>query len=296
MSAPTPPPGGQRWLALAGGAAFALATLGVIGLGSWRPALVLVIPVLLIALAFGLWRAARAPQRPSLRRLATLAGLGMLGALAAFALASGALWATVVGGGVVVAGVVIALGLALAASAFAGGDRARLRWLAVPALVIAVPAGVAATADLHHESADARPTAFAALPAGGYRISAGDLELDLRALPWRPGTRARLSVRADLGRALVLVPEGVCVTGRLRLGLGGVDLFGTGDGGPGFSVDLDRVPAPDAPALALDARVGLGAVQVLHEESEGGREGPGRGRDHRSPTAAEACPDPLAAS
>ena len=88
-------------------------------------------------------------------------------------------WAAAAGGGGVVAGVVIVAGVALVAGAFLGGAR----WLILPALALALPAGVVAAADID-VTGGVGDRAYR--PASGrrvrdsYRLGVGHLVVDLR--------------------------------------------------------------------------------------------------------------------
>src|SRR5947208_8715880 len=73
------------------------------------------------------------------------AGLGLAILAASLVLAVGGAWAAAAGGATVVAIVVIAAGGALVAGAFFGGAR----WLIVPALALALPAGAVAATNLN---------------------------------------------------------------------------------------------------------------------------------------------------
>ena len=70
-----------------------------------------------------------------------------------FVLAISGAWAAAAGGNGVVAGIVIAAGIALIAGAFFGSWA---RWLILPALALALPAGVVAAADLDVRGGDRR--------------------------------------------------------------------------------------------------------------------------------------------
>src|SRR5205085_5613191 len=94
-------------------------------------------------------------------------------------LAFGGAWATAAGGGAVVAGVIIVLGAWLVASAFIGGAR----WLILPALALALPAGVVSAAHLDVRGGigerQYRPLA-ANQVRDSYRLGVGQLIVDLR--------------------------------------------------------------------------------------------------------------------
>jgi len=185
----------------------------------------------------------------------------------------GSAWATAAGGGVLVAFVVLALGAALVVAAFRGDKRAR--WLAVPALVLAFPAGFVSAADIsldgglgertHH------PTGRDRLPTG-YRLGAGELVVDLRDLDWRDDRRVVLDLDVGMGHAVVYVPEAVCVGVRSDIGAGHADVLGRDAAGVDVEHDATREPPAGAPGLTLDVRMGMGAFEVLHRPRDGGRE------------------------
>src|SRR3954466_9925168 len=121
--------GGLGWIARPGGSGGGLggiAGLGVVGLVVWR-------------LASG--ERATGGGAEIVRR----AGLGLALLAASLILALGGAWAAAAGGATAVAIIVIAAGAALVAGSFVG---APVRWLIVPALALALPAGAGAAADL----------------------------------------------------------------------------------------------------------------------------------------------------
>ena len=72
----------------------------------------------------------------------------------------------------------------------------------------------------------------------------------------------------------MIVPEDVCVTLDSRIGAGYARLFDRDSGG----LDLDWDSTPTAhravPRLVLDADVGMGAIEVVHDPSDvGDRQG-----------------------
>jgi phage shock protein C len=111
-----------------------------------------VIVVAILAVAGQRLLAGRGENQPAAARIAgaalILAGI----VLGGIVLAAGGAIATAAGGGTAIAAVVLALGVAMVALSFRDGQARRARWLALPALALAVPAGVVAAAgvDLHH--------------------------------------------------------------------------------------------------------------------------------------------------
>jgi phage shock protein PspC (stress-responsive transcriptional regulator) len=227
----------------------------------WGPG----VPLLVIAgaVVFLLVRVTRedgATNATHAGRVAAKIALGVvLVALAAGGFVAAAAGAAL-GGGILVAGLVIACGVALVGGAFRGGAR----WLAVPALVLAVPLGAVAATDLDIRGTwgdrTFRPATAAEL-AGGYDMGAGSMMIDLRDVDL-PAGQTDLNVDLGLGEVKLLVPEDLCVTTDAAVGVGVVN---TGDGDQG-GVDLDiedRVPvAPGVEHLNLIADVGIGSVQV----------------------------------
>ena len=193
--------------------------------------------------------------RPAAQVAAKLA-LGV--ALAALAVAGfvGAAVGTALGGGILVAGLVIACGVALVGGAFRGGAR----WLVLPALVLAIPLGVVAAADLDLRGSwgerTFRPVSAAEL-ADGYDMGAARMTVDLRDVKFPPG-RTDMPLKLGLGEIQVLVPKDLCVTTDAHVGMGTIDDQG--------GVDLDvvdrRSVAPGTPELRVVADVGIGELQI----------------------------------
>ncbi|HEX8206711.1 MAG TPA: LiaF domain-containing protein, partial [Solirubrobacteraceae bacterium] len=192
----------------------------------------------------------------------TLLGLGVLGLV--FLLAVGSFWGAAAGGDVVIAGAVIAAGLALVASAFSRPAR----WLILPALALAIPATFVAAAGIDLDGGIGekryRPTNAADI-RDHYEVGAGSLVVDLRGVDL-PAGEQRLHLDVGMGEAVVLVPEDVCVSTEAELGMGGVQVFDR-DGG-GIDVDFEdlRTPPSGTARLVVDADIGLGAVEVGHSE------------------------------
>src|SRR4051812_27557956 len=190
------PFGAWHW----GGPFVSLVFLGLAGLGIWY-------------LASG-ERPAVGSARDVLRR----AGFGLaLLALCGLLAIAGA-WATAAGGGAIVAGVVIVAGLWLVAAAFLGGAR----WLILPALALALPAGAVAAANVDVKGGvgerEYRPLA-AAQVRDSYRLGVGRLVVDLRAAKLPPGDH-RLHIDLGVGEAVIAVPPDVCVTTAAKVGAG----------------------------------------------------------------------------
>src|SRR5918994_192547 len=147
--------------------------------------------------------------------------------------AAASAWATATGHAEIVAGVVIAIGAALVVAAFVGEPR--WRWLIVPALVVALPAGGIAAADVRFDGGigerEYRPATVAAIDADGYSLGVGELTVDLRELPWRRGGSVEVETDMGIGETIVSVPLNVCVKSDAHARLGEVYVRGQRSGG-----------------------------------------------------------------
>jgi phage shock protein PspC (stress-responsive transcriptional regulator) len=203
--------------------------------------------------------------RAILRRIGLGIGLLVVCAL----LAVGGAWAGATGGGTVVAAVVIASGVALVAGAFVGGAR----WLILPALAVALPLALVSASNLDVSGGtgerEYRPADASSLRPS-YKLGVGRLVVDLRRTDL-PAGDLPLKLDVGVGQALVLVPENVCVAARSSAGVGNLFVMGRESSG----IDVDRVDEARAPAgttrVVLDAHVGVGAVEVGHQEGHWGR-------------------------
>jgi phage shock protein PspC (stress-responsive transcriptional regulator)/predicted membrane protein len=178
----------------------------------------------------------------------------------------GAALAAAAGGGAAVAALVVVIGILLIVAAFRGGAR----WLVLPALLLALPVGIVSAADVDLDGGvgnrDYRPGSVEDL-RDGYKLVIGRLRVDLRDLRL-PNSDRPLKVDLGVGEAEVIVPDDVCVALDSRAGAGYVRLFDRDSSG--LDVDWDSQPTAgaDVPRLVLDADVGLGAIQVVHNPSD----------------------------
>lgn len=272
----------SRLLTIAGGSVLAVAALIALdsGDGFFGPA----VPLLLLGgfgyVIYAALRNGRGERGPvTFGRLVTWFALGIGGTLVLGALMVGSAWAAAEGSGVLVAGVVIALGIAMIALSLRPGRGAR--WLVLPALAIAAPLGVVAAADISFDGGYGEslhtPVALSDVPASGYRIGAGELELDLRRLDFPAEQTTAIDVGVGLGYALVRVPENVCVHSTARLGAGGIGVGDRWTGGLDLDAATPRSPAGEA-ALLIRGDVGMGAIEVVAGDDEpDGSRGPGSG-------------------
>jgi len=238
-----------------GAVALVIAALAAIGGGEF-----LFGPLIGLALLGGLGYAIyRAVRREgglpvTFGRVVLWIAIGAGAALGTFALAFGAAWAAAEGSGVAVASVVIALGVVLLVAALRPGGA---RWLAVPALAVAIPLGVVSAAGVSFDGGfgerSYRPATVAAIPAQGYEIGAGELRVDLRDVAFPPGSETPVDVRVGAGRAEVIVPQGICVVADSRVGGGYVNVRGRDTGG--FDVDFAvRASAVSPPGAGAGGR------------------------------------------
>jgi hypothetical protein len=179
------------------------------------------------------------------------------------------------GGGAVIAGLVIALGGALVISSFLGGRR----WLVLPALVIAIPLGFVAAAGLDVNGGvgerDYQPTTVAELE-DGYQLGIGQIRVDLTHVDLPPG-RTPLELDMGVGSVRLFVPDDVCVASDVRVGAGYARVLDRDNGG--LDVDWRQSPVEGAGVkrLVIHGDVGIGEIQVVNERSsftdwEGGKQ------------------------
>jgi phage shock protein PspC (stress-responsive transcriptional regulator) len=217
------------------------------------------------------WRllGGRDGQPPGLGRALLIVALVLVAIGGGIALFFGSAWVTALGGGVVVASIVVVLGLLAVGGSLTGHRRAR--WLVLPALVLAIPSGVVAAAGVEFKGGygerEYRPATIAAIPANGYELAAGRMWIDLRDVPLAPRTTTRIPVELGMGALTVVVPENVCVQTDVRAGAGYLDVLGHEQGG--FDVRYQLTGArSSAPRVLIDSHVGMGATEVVHNPSQ----------------------------
>jgi phage shock protein PspC (stress-responsive transcriptional regulator) len=190
----------------------------------------------------------------------------------AVGLAAVSAWAVASGRGTEVAVIVLALGVGLLAAAFAPGVNRRVTApLTVLALVLGIPAGAVAAADIQMDGSvgerNYTPTVAADIPAEGYELGTGELVVDLRRLPWANGEAISASATLGIGQMIVSVPENVCIVGHAT-GKAGQLIVG-GEHSHGIDPEVEQgSPTSDAPRLDLDADIQLGQVIVTHDDPD----------------------------
>jgi phage shock protein PspC (stress-responsive transcriptional regulator) len=265
---PDPEPGEvpvdrSRAATIAGAAVLALAAIVLLGHGLFFLAPPLIGLGLIAVVGVLLWRAAGGPDNPG--STAAKLGLGLLllvvAAVGFVAVAVGA----AMGGGAAIAGLVIALGVALVVSSFLGGRR----WLVLPALILAIPLGFAAASgfDVHGGVGDRdyQPTSVAELQRG-YKLGIGQMRLDLTQVDL-PAGRTPLKLDMGIGSVRMVVPDDVCVASKVRVGAGYARVLDHDSGG--LDVDWRQSPAQNGGVkrLVIDGDVGIGELQVVNSRS-----------------------------
>ena len=260
-----PPTGRSRLLTWLGAGILAIAVLATLGPGLFFVGPPLVGLALIALLGAALWRAAEdrgGDGTATLRRALLVLGLLLLAGVTFVAVTL----ASAVGGGEVIAGLIIAIGAGLVLAAFTGGAR----WLVLPALMLALPLGFVAASGMDVNGGagerDYRPTTVAEL-RDGYELGVGDLRVDMRGVDL-PSGRTPLNVDVGVGSVRVFVPEDVCVASDMRVGVGYARVLSRDSGG--FDVDWKHSPrdAAGVKRLVIAGHVGIGAVQVVHRPDE----------------------------
>jgi phage shock protein PspC (stress-responsive transcriptional regulator) len=231
-------------------------------------------------------------QPPRIVRGIAIALLILAGIAAVCCVAACAAWLAATGNGEVVAGIVIALGLALAATAFIADARRASPWLLAGALILALPAGAVAAADIRFDGGIGertyRPAAVTDIPDGGYDLGVGRLVVDLRDLPWQPGQTISVDSELGIGQMVVSVPSSVCVDADATAKAGQLLIQGESNSGVDPKYD-SGTPLSDAPRLDLEADLQLGEVVVTDRDPDAFDErGPGRDHGEDSEEAAAA--------
>jgi len=211
----------------------------------------------------------RGDEPPRAVRAIALIVLALAAICAAATVAACAAWATATGNGEVVAGVVIAIGVAIAATAFIADARRIAPWLLAAALVLGLPAGAMAAADIRFDGGigdrEYRPAALTDLPADGYDFGVGQMIVDLRDLHWTDGQTVSLSSELGIGQMIVSVPPNVCVDADATGKAG--ELLVRGETSDGVDLEIDQSqPQGKAPRLDLDAQIQLGQLTVTDRD------------------------------
>lgn len=215
--------------------------------------------------------AAAAPARPGSSagavagKVMTVIAVGITALIGLSMLAILATWTTAQFGGVPMALLVIVLGGGMILAGVQGRRRLSI-WLLAAALTVTIPMSIVTLADLRidgtYGSVTETPTLFSDIPSDGYSLAAGRMIVDLRELPFRRDETVDVKVDSGLGMTSVIVPDRVCVAGRVTGRAGLADVRGREFSGIDISREL-RPPHRPAPRVELDADFKLGVVEVI---------------------------------
>jgi phage shock protein PspC (stress-responsive transcriptional regulator) len=229
-----------------------------------------VLVVAVLAVAGQRLLAGRGENQPHAARIAGAALILGAVVIGTVVLAAGAAVATAAGGGTIVAIVVLAMGVAMVALSF---RHRSARWLVVPALAIAIPSGVVEAAGVDVDGGVGErsylPAAIADVKPS-YQLGVGQLVIDLRRMEWPQEATVRLKADVGTGHLLVLVPEDACVQADTHAGLGYAGVLGEESGGADVDDQRGTVSRSGARRLILDANMGIGAIEVLHDRNDSG--------------------------
>ena len=250
----------NRALLLVGAVVLVLAALPFLG-----PVVLLggaLLPLALLALlVLVLVRLARGGDPGDTGRVLARIALALLVVVVGIGAVLGVGAVAALGGGVVMAALLVAAGVALVVGAFVGGAR----WLIVPALLLALPVGVVAAADLDVDGGVGErryaPVTLGEL-RGGYELGMGKMVVDLRDVDF-PSGRTDLRVDMGLGAVSVWIPDDVCVSSDIEIGAGAANVLDRDNAGLDVLVREQPESAPGTPRLHVDADVGMGALEVL---------------------------------
>jgi phage shock protein PspC (stress-responsive transcriptional regulator) len=197
------------------------------------------------------------PRRPSIGPVAAAALIAGAGLVALVDVATGASidWRIVLAVAAVVLGGLIAAG---AATGHRVGSVVLLGLAVLGVLAVALAIRVPIFAGIGDRVA--HPVAFASVDTL-YEQGIGNLELDLQDVRF-PAGETQLKATLGIGDLVVRVPENVTVQVDARASAGEVNLFGTTHDGTAVHERTVQSGTDPSRVLVLDARVGLGQVEV----------------------------------
>jgi phage shock protein PspC (stress-responsive transcriptional regulator) len=239
--------------------------LGVLAVAILGPPIVFLGPGLLVLGVFALvgvllWRAVGGDLGDDPGRIVGRVALAGLLALGIAGAAVGVGLVAAMGGGTIIAGLAIATGVALVATAFVGG----VRWLIVPALALVLPLAVVAAADIDLDGSfgrrEYRPVNVSEI-SRVYDVGMGELVLDLRDVDFPPG-RTDVDFEVGVGRAIVVPPDDVCVTSDVSIGVGHAEVLDNENQGVDLAFAVGHAPPASDSQLHLNADIGVGGLQV----------------------------------
>ena len=187
-----------------------------------------------------------------------------------------------------VAVALLVLGLGLVAGTWVG----RARWLAIPAVLLLLPALLlsATTSQLGLDVRDgigdvSVGTTAVAEVEDTYRHGVGELTVDLGALDLA-GRTVATEASIGIGHLIVVVPDDATVEVDYDVTAGELDLFGASINGQSLNGREEVAGEPGAGTLQLEVGVGLGQIEIQRESERGdvfGRVGGGTSATVRSP-------------
>lgn len=184
----------------------------------------------------------------------------LLGCLAIFAG-----WTTAQFGSVPMALLLIVLGAGVILAAVRSRHQLAV-WLLASALTVAIPLAIVTLADLRIEgsygSVHEVPRRATDIPADGYRLAAGRMVIDLRKVPFRPGRELSVKVTSGFGATSVIVPDRVCVSGKVTGKAGMAYIRGRESSGVDVAHTIRR-SGGRIPGLRLDGDFKLGMIEVV---------------------------------
>ena len=136
--------------------------------------------------------------------------------------------------------------------------------IVLAAVVVSILVAAATVASISHVNVGDGVGERTYVPSGAtdvhrdYRLGVGSLLVDLGAVPLPVGETA-VSARVGIGELKVIVPAGVALRVNATSRAGEVHVLGLSDDGRNAAI---RVNDPGLRVLVLDARVGLGKVDV----------------------------------
>ena len=198
--------------------------------------------------------------------IARRAALGLGVVILCWLIAFGGAWAAAAGGEAVVAGIVIAAGLAVLAGAFVKP----VRWVILPAVVLALSAGTVSAAGIDVDGGVGerhyRPGSVSDLRER-YELGAGELVVDLRGVDL-PAGDTPIAMDVGVGHAQLIVPRDVCVASEAQVGMGAVTVLGRDkNGGVDFAWADQRSAPAGTSRVVVNADVGAGHFEVADNET-----------------------------
>ena len=201
-------------------------------------------------------------------RIMTWVAIGFAALIGFSILAAGSAAATAVFGAIPMASLVILLGAGLIFAAIQNHRKIAI-WMLGAALVIAVPMAVISIADLRIEGSYGErtetPITASEIPNDGYKMAAGAMTIDLRKIQFDSTRDLTLPVRSGFGATRIIVPDDVCVTGKVDGKAGLAEIRGTESSGAGVDKTLNS-PSTERGGIRgvnLDAEFKLGYFEVI---------------------------------